>query len=263
MKKLKQILWIVPLVVMFMANVSWGVDVTGDFQSKAAGPNNWSAYTSWNRYNGSLWVAAVSGEVPTSTSAVTIQTGHTMNIDDGTAVCGNLSFTTTGAINFNSASSVLSVYGNATFGTAKTNISAWTSGAKLVFTGTATQTWTTGTDSRFDAIEINKSSGTLTQSTGSSIRIGSSLTVTGGGTFALGSGTDIEGVQFANGTTATFLTITVSVGSTFNMDAGAASYIRSGISGTAAIGSVTVYGTMNLSTTSGTGLQFGAVTVGD
>ena len=227
--------------------IAWSGSAFGQITSAAAG--NWS--------DGATWTG---GSVPTSTDNVSI--GHAVVVNDASAVCNNLVFTT-GSISFNSAVSVLSVYGNSTFGAGITNITAWTSGAKLVFAGTAAQTWTTGTTTRFDAVEINKASGTVTQSTGAIVRIGTSFIVTGGGSFTLPGGNDIEGVQFADGATSTTPTITVGVGSTFNCDVAATAVIRSGTSGTASIGAVTVYGTMNLASTSGNGFRFGAVTVGN
>jgi len=245
MKKLFTKLGVILTVSFFlMSSMSWAATIT------TTGSGNWSSTTADAPWPG--------GTVPSSTDNVII--AHAVVVDDGTAVCQDLSFTT-GSISFGAASSVLSVYGNSTFGAGITNITAWTSGAKLVFAGTAAQTLTTGTTTRFDAIEINKASGTLTQQTGAIFRIGTSVTVTSG-TFTVPAGNDIEGYQFADGTTASTPSFTVALGATLNIDNGA-TFIRSGSVNFTKVGSLTVYGTANLSTTSGNGLNFGNVTVGD
>src|SRR5262245_13978042 len=49
----------------------------GDYRSKATG--NWNSLLTWERYNGTIWVAAVAS--PTSTDGViTIQNGHTVTV---------------------------------------------------------------------------------------------------------------------------------------------------------------------------------------
>ena len=77
MKKLKQFLWLISLMVIFMVNVGWG-QVTGDFRSKGTG--NWDAFGSWEKYNGTNWVDAISGETPTLSSSVYIQSAHTITL---------------------------------------------------------------------------------------------------------------------------------------------------------------------------------------
>lgn len=240
--------------LLIMAFVGWSASVYGQGVFTSAATGNWNDPASWT------FTGTDADGIPDSDDNVTI--GHAIAVPDATASCNNLVFTTGGSINFNSATSVLSINGNSTFGADITNISGWTSGAKLVFTGTAAQTLTTGANTRFDAIEINKASGTITQTPSAAVvRIQSSISVISG-TFTLGAGTDIEGVQFANGTTATTPTLTVGLNGVLNINSGA-SFIRTGTTGTGPIGTVTINGTANLGTTSGNGFQFGAVTVGD
>ncbi len=51
--------------------------VNGDYRSQTSG--NWNAAATWQKYNGSSWVAAATG--PTSTAAtITIQTGHSVTV---------------------------------------------------------------------------------------------------------------------------------------------------------------------------------------
>ena len=55
----------------------------GDYRSKATG--NWNAVTTWERYNGTLWVAAVA--TPTSADGViTVQNGHTVTVNASVTV---------------------------------------------------------------------------------------------------------------------------------------------------------------------------------
>ncbi len=78
---MKQMVLIFALCVIFSFNVLFAADATGDYRSKATG--NWSAFGSWERYNGSAWVAAVSGQTPgvAAGAAVLIRDGHTITID--------------------------------------------------------------------------------------------------------------------------------------------------------------------------------------
>jgi len=233
---------------------------TGDCRSAAAG--NWSSTSTWQTFNGTSWVSATS--LPTSTNNVLIQV-HSVIIDNSSAQCKNLTFSNnlgTSNISLSISSGVLSIYGDATFRDHINSISSWTAGARLVFAGTANQLLTTGTQTRFYALEINKSSGTVTQQTGATIRIENSLSISNGGTFVLGASTNIEGVQFSDITVAKTPSISIGVNSTLTISGSSA--IRSGTSGSSAISSVSVYGTLNLtSSSSTTKVNLGAVTVGN
>ncbi|HMP88453.1 MAG TPA: hypothetical protein PKE63_14330, partial [Lacibacter sp.] len=125
------------ILLLFFIHFSFA-QVTGDFQTRVSG--NWSDFNSWNRYNGTAWVAAVSGQTPTTTSAVTVQAGHTISVDNSAAVCNDLIFpTNTSRIAFTNTGSILTVYGNLTFVANINHINSWTAGAKLVFAGGADQ----------------------------------------------------------------------------------------------------------------------------
>jgi hypothetical protein len=65
--------------------------VTGDFRSKAGGTGNWSDFNAWETYSSGAWVAATTGQLPTSTSTTTIQAGQTMAINAVGMVSGSLS----------------------------------------------------------------------------------------------------------------------------------------------------------------------------
>ena len=64
--------------------------VTGDFRSKAGGTGNWNDFNAWERYSSGSWVAATTGQLPTATSATTIQAGQTMAINATGLVSGAL-----------------------------------------------------------------------------------------------------------------------------------------------------------------------------
>jgi hypothetical protein len=49
-----------------------------DFRSKVSGPSNWNDFNACKRYDGTTWVAAVSGRLPTATSSTEIQAAHSI-----------------------------------------------------------------------------------------------------------------------------------------------------------------------------------------
>lgn len=65
-----------PLLLLAVSQAAWG-QATGDYRSAATG--NWNATATWERYNGSAWVAAVA--TPTSADGViTIRSPHVVTI---------------------------------------------------------------------------------------------------------------------------------------------------------------------------------------
>lgn len=75
--------------------------VSGDFRSTTSG--NWGTSTTWQRYNGTAWQASGTGannpgQVPSSTSSVWIQTGHTVTLT-ANASCNDLHLEVTTAQN--------------------------------------------------------------------------------------------------------------------------------------------------------------------
>lgn len=101
------------LLVSFIFIINVHGQSTGDFRSKAAGPANWNDFNAWERYSGTAWVAATSGQLPTTTSSVEIQSGHSMIINATGLVSGNL--TVNGSLSYLAATaSALTVSGNVT-----------------------------------------------------------------------------------------------------------------------------------------------------
>ena len=165
--------------------------ITGDFQTRNV-TGNWSDFNAWNVYNGSLWIAATPGQIPTSTTGVYVQAGHTISVDNAGAVCNDLNVTgaTTSKIAF-LAAGALNVKGNMSlFSIGHNCFGAWAIGAKIVFSGIGAQGFTNlSVNSTFINIEVNKSSGVLT--TSSNFRFGS-FTLTSGN-FSVGTGNEIQG----------------------------------------------------------------------
>jgi len=58
--------------------------VSGDFRSKGSG--TWSNYATWQRYNGAAWADAVSGETPSQSSSVWVQSGHIVTLSQNQSV---------------------------------------------------------------------------------------------------------------------------------------------------------------------------------
>jgi hypothetical protein len=228
-------------------------------QISSASSGSWSATTTW-----------VGGVVPTSTVDAVISAGHTVTVDDATAACFNVTFgDATSKIAMGAATSVLSVYGNFTlFSTAHVPFSSWEPGAKLKFTGDAaiqslvnisTSSPTAPPTAAFMEVVVDKSAGKVTTpSTGGKWSLGTSLEIING-TFELGTADDIYGRDLTGA--ATWPTITVQSGGTFDM-LGGATQINSGTgSGGGPIGKLTVYGTANLATTSTASIRFGDIDV--
>lgn len=208
---------------------------------------------------------------PGSTDDVVIGAGHIVNVDDASAVCNNLSFgAATSKLNMSTSSSVLSIYGNFTnFSTTHVAFSAWMAGAKVKFTGSsATQTIfglntsTTAAQTCFMELQVDKSAGKVT-TTGTDVKlnIGSSLDVISG-TFELASTDDIQG-RLLDGTSATSPNIMVQTNGIFTIAAGASHIRRANNTGeeTKKIGTMTIYGIAEVTTTSTNYLNFSGIDI--
>jgi len=123
-------------------------DITGDFRSRVT-TGNWSNFASWERYNGTSWVNATSGQFPdNTTTTVTILNGHTITVDGSSDPydSGNLIVAAGGKLYANLASGnrYLTMYGditcNGTIGNGATfdGISFNFQGIKSTVSGTGT-----------------------------------------------------------------------------------------------------------------------------
>ena len=226
--------------------------VLGDFQTKNA-TGNWSDFNSWNIYNGSTWVAAVSGQLPSAAASVFVQTGNVISVDNGFAACKDLNITNSlgAGVSFTSANGILNVNGNFTLTGTANCFPSWVPGAKIVFSGSAIQKMpdNLGTNSVLDLMEVNKSGGTLTS--GSSFKF--NRFVLTGGNFIVASAADVRG-------NSAIASININ-GGTWTQIADATK-IENGTSGTP-IGTVTINGgTMELATSNkATGFQLSSINV--
>lgn len=232
--------------------------ITSNFaQITSISSGNWSTPSTW-----------AFGVIPDSTTDVIIGSGHTVTIDNENAMCKNISFTDTlGFLAMGSSSCVLSVYGDYSLVPSHSykSFSAWPDGAKIKFKGDAVQTlsgWSTVAGSTsFNEIIVDKSGGMVkTDRSNERFGIGVSLEIVRG-TFLLDSLDDIES-RLYNGT-ASSAAITVYDDGVFRMTGGLSHIRRASNTNeeTKKIGIMTVYGTVELTTTSSNFLNFAGINV--
>ena len=241
-----------PFIMGFVMNGF--AQIAGDFQTKTA-VGNWSDFSAWDVYNGSAWIAATPGQIPTSTTNVFVQTAQIISVDDAFAVCKDLNVNgaTTSKIAFSTATSILNVKGDMNlYSTYHNCFDTWIAGAIIVFSGTGTQGFTNlSVNSVFVNIEVNKSSDTL--STSSNFRFGS-FTLTAGN-FSVASGNEIQGNSGIS-------TININ-GGIWTQTTSTTRIYNSAIGNTSPIGAVIINGgMMALATTTGTGgFQFSTLNI--
>ena len=99
------------ILFVAFAQVCWGL-TTGDFQSRAVN-GNWVDFNAWSIYNtnGAGWKDAIVGQIPTTTSGVTILSGNTITSDIAGCLAGNLTINIGGTL-ICSGTSNLTVYGS-------------------------------------------------------------------------------------------------------------------------------------------------------
>ncbi len=224
-------------------------------ENSTVGSGDWNSTDVW-----------MNEQVPDSTQDVVINNGHVLAIT-GNAQCKSISFGGTSSKLSLLSGGILSVFGDFTLASTSHQVfSAWTAGAKIRFAGPeATQTlsgWSTaGFSTGFDEILVDKSAGkVVTSGTGMRLQVGTSLEIVNG-TFELGSGDGIESRNFSG--TAASATITVQAGALFNMLGGASFIRRAGNTGseTSKIGSLTVFGTAYLASSSTIRINFNGINI--
>lgn len=65
---------LIAIILLYFSSVQIHGQNTGDFRSNSSG--DWDVESSWQVYDISTWKSAVTGQIPNSTSNVTIQNGH-------------------------------------------------------------------------------------------------------------------------------------------------------------------------------------------
>jgi hypothetical protein len=84
------------LLLMILFTSAAFAQVTGDYRSATSG--QWGTTATWERYDGSAWVAATGTQAPGSSANVTIQSGHTVTLEAGKS-CNNLTIATGATLN--------------------------------------------------------------------------------------------------------------------------------------------------------------------
>lgn len=123
---------IIPILILTLSIVAMYAQSIGDFKSRQTG--YWSITSTWSRYNGVSWVNATSGQIPTSTSKVTIVPGCDVTVSSAGAVAGSIIIDDNG-----------SVGGNLTIN----------NGASLTVSGDITNTTAIPSTTHFDIITVN------------------------------------------------------------------------------------------------------------
>ncbi len=232
-------------ICLFCLLASLAVPFVASAQITSVASGSWTVGATWS-----------GGVPPTSVDNVLIGAGHTISVDDATAVCHSIAFGGNNALIDMNPNATLTVYGDITlFSTTQIAFSAgWSATACTIkFAGPEVQTlrgWsTTGGSTSFRDVIIDKTGGMVTtDGTGMRLGIQNSLEIVNG-IFELAIQDDIEGRWASSGifTSAALPNVTVRSGGEFSMvDGDGAHHIRSGyITATAThlpIGKFTVYG---------------------
>lgn len=221
---------------------STGSPAVGDYRTMANG--NWGVNTTWEKWNGSAWVACTAGDFPDlGTANVEIRT-HTIDLD-GTGSppfdCKNLTVDASGLLwtnHFTGANNYLQIYGNITCdGTIGVS-----TGDDICFDITGGTSCTISGSGSFYATRMRKD-GAINAASNTTLIINMNIFLF----WSSASGT----ILYNDGTNALF-DVTVNSGKTLRgITAGAVSNNISmdgvaGLDGTACGGSYTVYGTIDI-----------------
>lgn len=215
----------------------------GDYRTRANG--NWGINTTWEKWNGSAWVACIAGDFPdVSTASATIM--HTVDFD-GTAGapfnCKDVTIDLGARLwcnNFTASNSYLIVYGNITCnGTIGT-----TAGDDICFSIPGGSNCTISGTSSFTATRIRKHA-TLNSGTDASLTVAMNINLTW---------SSVSGTVIYNDGSASNFNVTVTVGKTLRASGPGAVAANIAIDGNNfsapdvgnSGGSYTVFGTMDM-----------------
>jgi hypothetical protein len=177
------------LLALFFASFCHS-QVTNDFRSVVA-TGNWNALASWERYNGSTWVAATVLPGATANNGnVTIQDGHTITVTAApTAAISSLTVGqgVSGTAQLNVGAFAITITGATNIATNGTLQITGTAGVKT-FTGAFTNngTWNNSGNSAITFSNNITNNGTFTSGTGV-YTLGTTASATINGTFTFGS----------------------------------------------------------------------------
>jgi len=105
-------IYILSVLTFFILSNLFG-QVAGDFRSKTSGTGNWNDFNAWERYDGTSWLAATTGQLPTTTSTTEIKLGDAMIVNATALTSGNL--TVNGSLTYHATTvSALTVSGTLT-----------------------------------------------------------------------------------------------------------------------------------------------------
>ncbi|MBL0328880.1 MAG: immunoglobulin domain-containing protein [Bacteroidetes bacterium] len=232
-----------PTITSNVASLSIVTTSVGDYRSRANG--NWGTNTTWEKWNGSAWVACTAGDFPDAgTSNVEIRT-HTIDLDgSGTPPfdCKNLVVQTGGILwtnHFTGANAYVQIYGNITCnGTIGT-----VTGDDICFDLAGGITCTISGSGSFYATRIRKDDA-INNSSNTTLTIDMNIFLF----WSTGSAT----ILFNDGSSDAMFDVIVNAGKTLRgITAGAVSNNISidgvaGVDATACGGSFTVYGTIDI-----------------
>ncbi|MCF6240854.1 MAG: hypothetical protein L3J74_05855, partial [Bacteroidales bacterium] len=182
---------IIILLTFTLLSFSSFAQNTGDFRSRQNG--NWDDFNSWQTYDGTQWVNATTGQIPSSTTTLTtVQANHTLSVNTATAECGNLSIEANGSLQTAAGTTnQISVYGDLT-NNGNLDFYIGSDATTLVFAGTGDANFSCGNNNT-DIYEIN-----INKDLRSSV-----VTLTSSGNFLV-QGQNSSAPQFLTLTTGTF-----------------------------------------------------------
>jgi hypothetical protein len=231
-----------PSTTSSAATLSIVTTAVGDYRTRANG--NWASNTTWEKWNGSSWIACSSGDFPDAGTANVEILAHTVDLDGGGSPpfdCKNLSIQSGGILwtgHFTASNAYVQVYGNITCnGTIGVS-----TGDDICFDIAGGTNCTISGTGNFYATRIRKD-GSISSSSNSSLVIDMNIFLF----WSTGSGT----ILYNDGTPAYF-DITINAGKTVKgITSGLVSNNvsmdgLSGSDGSTSGGSYTVYGTLEI-----------------
>jgi len=226
--------------------------VVGDYRSVSSGV--WSTAATWQRWNGTAWVAAASS--PGATNNVKILNGHTITVSASGAPCSDLVVDAGGKLFCNGFGNLyVNVYGD-------TLLCNGTIGNGATFDGISFNIYGAncrilGSGGSFDASRIRKNDATSTI-TNLSIERDVKLRFCGGRQTQI-----YNNANSAAGSTGTRFNVTVATGATLTLDSTVSAECQAtGSAATVNLVSSTIAGNINVTTASTTGITAGMMVSG-